>query len=70
MRNRHLQRIGLLVAVVGIAILCLSSAWLAAAVGIATVAVVALDMLFTRSRSEPRERARPDKLSVDLSRRR
>jgi len=71
-----LQRVGLALAVAGIAVLCLSSAWLAAAVGIVTAAVVAVDMLaFSRPPRRaptrpPSAEPTPDRISVDLSRRR
>lgn len=70
-----LQRVGLALAVAGIAILCLSSAWLAAAIGVITAAIVVVDMVaFARPprpptvspvRDDP-----PETISVDLSRRR
>jgi hypothetical protein len=63
-----LQRAGLALAVAAVAVLCLSSAWLAAAIGIATAVVVAIDsFVFGRPPRPPT--APPDRLSVDLSRR-
>jgi len=71
-----LQRVGLALAVGGIAVLCLSSAWLAAAVGVVTAGVVAVDMIaFSRPARRPptdpqAAEPTPDRISVDLSRRR
>jgi len=65
-----LQRVGLVIAVAGIAVLCVSSAWLAAAVGIITAAIVAVDMLaFSRPARKPAPDDTPESISVDLSRR-
>jgi predicted acyltransferase len=67
-----LQRVGLAVAVAGIAVLCLSSAWLAAAIGVITAAIVAVDMIaFARPPRPPTPPAAkpPETISVDLSRR-
>jgi len=72
--RRLLQRVGLVIAVAAVAILCLSSAWLAAAIGVITAAIVAVDMIaFSRPpRAKPEEpdESGPDRISVDLSRRR
>ena len=71
--RRFLQRAGLVIAVAVIAILCLSSAWLAAAVGVITAAIVAIDMIaFAKPARKPEPPAEdaPDRISVDLSRRR
>ena len=62
----------LVVIVGGIAAVCMSSAILAAVIGILTAALVAIDMLaFSRPPAhEPVTREpTPDKLNVDLSRR-
>ena len=72
--RRILQRLAIALAVVGVAILCLSSAYLAGAIGLLTAAVVAVDMIaFARPAQPPTEpplaEPTPEKLSVDLSRR-
>ena len=67
-----LQRVGLVMAIGALVILCLSSAMLAAVVGVMTAAIVAVDMLALAPRRAARLRLdhhTPDKLSVDLSRR-
>jgi hypothetical protein len=67
---RHiLSRVGLVLAVAVIAVLCLSSGLLAAIVGIVTAVVVAIDMIWSRDRNDGPPPAGGDKLSVDLSRR-
>lgn len=71
--RQFLQRAGLALAVAAVAVLCLSSAWLAAAVGILTAAIVVVDMLVfapARSPAEPPGERTPDRLNVDLRRRR
>ena len=68
--RRLLQRVGFVMAVGAIAVLCLSSATLAAVIGIAIAAVVAVDMLAVAPRRRPpADHDTPEKLSVDLSRR-
>lgn len=72
--RRILQRVGLVIAIGGIAILCISSATLAAIVGIMIAVLVAIDMIAFARLAPPRpDRARDDDprtLNVDLSRRR
>lgn len=68
--RRILERIGLVVAIGGVAMLCMSSTLLAAIVGAMTAAIVAIDMLAIAPRSPPEQRSEPDRLSVDLTRRR
>ena len=65
--RRLLQRVGLVIAIAAVAIVCLSSAMSAAVVGIVTAVIVAIDMIaFTRT---PPATEAP-KINVDLSRRR
>jgi hypothetical protein len=69
-----LKRVGFALAVAAVAVLCLSSAYLAAAVGALTAAIVAIDMLvFARPAHQPlptpTTEPTPDKISVDLTRR-
>ena len=66
------QRAALVLAVAAVAILCLSSAYLAAAIGIVTALVVAIDsVVFGRPpRPPPPPDPDPDRINVDLSRRR
>jgi hypothetical protein len=54
--------------ITGIAVLCVSSVWLAAAVGILTAIVVVIDVL-AYARPVP-DAPKPRRLSVDLTRRR
>ena len=69
-RARHiLERVGLVLAVVAIAVLCLSSGMLAAIVGIVTAVVVAADMIWKRDRDGDPPPSASDKLDVDLTRR-
>ena len=71
--RRFFQRVGFVVAVVVIALLCLSSVTLAAVIGVVTAAVVALDMFVLapakRARPPADRDVTPEKLSVDLTRR-
>lgn len=70
--RRFLQRVGFLMALAAIALLCLSSVTLAAIVGVSTAAVVALDMFVlapAKRRAPIANDVTPEKLSVDLSRR-
>ncbi|MDQ3335298.1 MAG: hypothetical protein M4D80_09050 [Myxococcota bacterium] len=69
-----LQRVGLVVAVAVVAVLCLSSPYLAGAIGLLTAAVVAVDMIaFSKPpRAEvdpPIADPTPERISVDLNRR-
>lgn len=64
--RRVVQRAGLVVAVAAVTVLCVSSAWLAA--GLVVAGAVAVDMVFARAR--PQIVSRPERLSVDLTRRR
>jgi hypothetical protein len=65
----YLQRAGLVLGVAAVAVLCLSSAWLAAAIGIATAVVVAIDsFIFARPAAKPNHPG--DRINVDLRRRR
>jgi hypothetical protein len=70
-----LQRVALVLAVAAVAVLCLSSAYLAGAIGLLTAAVVAVDMIaFAKPhRRHPTEPPladpTPEKISVDLNRR-
>lgn len=70
--RRFLQRLGIVMAVAGAAVLCLSSSYLAAAIGIVTAAAVGIDtIVFARmphARSPSRDDT-PDHINVDLSRR-
>lgn len=67
--RRLLQHAGLALGIAAVAVLCLASAWLAAAIGIATALVVAVDSaIFQRAQNPPAKP--PDHLNVDLSRRR
>jgi hypothetical protein len=67
--KRLLQRAGLVLGIAAVAVLCLSSAWLAAAIGIATAVVVAIDsVIFARPAAKPTHTG--DRINVDLSRRR
>jgi hypothetical protein len=67
--RRLIERVALVLAVAGIAVLCLSSAYLAAIVGAITAVLVTVDMIAFRpiATQPPTE---PDSISVDLSRRR
>jgi hypothetical protein len=65
-----LRRAALVAAIAGIAILCLSSGWLAAAVGILTAVVVIIDMVVFARPPEAPPANKPRRLSVDLTRRR
>lgn len=65
-----LRRTALVIAIAGIALLCLSSGWLAAAVGLLTAVVVIIDTLvFSRTPDAPPAN-KPRRLNVDLTRRR
>jgi hypothetical protein len=70
---RLAQRVGLALAVAVVAVLCLSSPYLAGAIGLLTAAIVAVDMIaFSKPRlpAEPEPaHATPEKISVDLNRR-
>ena len=65
-----LHRIAFAVAIVGIAVLCLSSGWLAAVVGLVTALVVVVDTLVFRRPVPEKPDNKPRRLSVDLTRRR
>ena len=66
-----LHRAALVLAIAGIAILCLSSGWLAAAGGVLTAVVVLVDTLvFARPAPEAQPTNKPRRLNVDLTRRR
>ena len=69
MTTAAMRYLGFVMAVGTVAVLCLSSATLAAIVGVVTAAVVAIDMLALAPRRRGPPSARRDKLSVDLSRR-
>ncbi len=66
-----LHRAALVIAIAGIAVLCLSSGWLAAAIGILTAVVVLVDSLaFARPAAKAPPANKPRRLNVDLTRRR
>ena len=66
-----LRRAALVLAIAGIAILCLSSGWLAAAIGLLTAVVVLVDTLvFSRPEPDAPPANKPRRLNVDLTRRR
>ena len=68
--RRLIQRAGFVIAVGALAVLCLSSAMLAAVVGVVIAAIVAVDMLVLAPRRRPpADLDTPERLSVDLSRR-
>ena len=67
--RQGLLRITLAILVGAVAVLCLSSPLFAAIVGMLTIAVVTIDIVAQRGREAPPSDP-PDRITVDLSRRR